>query len=249
MSTLLIIILSTFLTSLISFIAVFFLFIKESVLRKIILYLVSFSTGTLLAGAFLHLLPESIEKLGNNIIVFIFVLIGFSTFFLLEQFIHWHHCHKTPSEHKQEEPFTYLILISDVIHNFIDGILIGASFVVSSAIGITTFFVIIFHEIPKNIGDFGILIHGGFKKSKALILNFISALAVIFGGIFAYFLSKNIDVSYLIPFTAGTFIYIAASDLIPEIKHHNSLKKNLLHFTFFIIGIVSIFLFRFLEIE
>jgi zinc and cadmium transporter len=249
MRILLYIIISTFLISIASFIAAIFLAFKEEKLKKIILILVSFSTGALIGGAFLHLLPESIQKLGNNLNVYIPLLIGFSIFYLLEQFIHWHHCHKTPSEHNQEEPFTYLILLSETVHNFIDGVLIGAAFVVDIRIGLVTWFVIAAHELPQKLGDFGVLIHGGWKKTKALMFNFFSSLAIIIGGVLAYFLSSKINIVYLIPFAAGTFIYIGASDLIPEIKNHNSLKKNLTHFIFFVLGILFIAFFKSLDIE
>lgn len=247
MTTLIWILLSTFSIALIAWIGVLFLFVKEDFLRKIILYLVSFSAGALIGGAFLHLLPESIEKLENQQSVFLFVILGFSIFFLLEQFIHWHHCHKMPSEH--QKPFTYLVLISDSVHNFIDGIVMGSAFCFDVRTGIITWLVIAAHEIPQELGDFGVLIHGGWKKIKALMFNFISAFTVVIGGVVAYFISSKINIAYLLAFAAGSFIYIASSDLIPEIKHHNSMKKNLLHFLFFLLGILFILVLRFVDIE
>ncbi len=247
MSILFWIIISTFSITLIAWIGVLFLFIKEDFLRKIILYLVSFSAGALIAGAFLHLLPEAIEKLGSGQDVFVFLLIGFSTFFLMEQFIHWHHCHKMPSEH--QKPFTYLVLISDSVHNFIDGIVIGSAFCFDIKTGIITWLVIIAHEIPQELGDFGILIHGGWKRMKALLFNFMSAFTVVLGGVLAYFVSSKINIAYLLAFASGSFVYIASSDLIPEIKNHNSIKKNLIHFSFFVFGIAFILILRFIDIE
>jgi zinc and cadmium transporter len=143
-------------------------------------------------------------------------------------------------------PFSYLILISDSIHNFIDGLIIAASFVVSFPIGIVTALAVALHEIPQEIGDFGVLVYGGFKRVKALFLNFLSAITVIFGGLFGFLLSEKIGQSiiFLLPFAAGNFIYIASSDLIPEIKLKVSFKKSLIHFFIFLLGIITMLLIR-----
>lgn len=242
MSTFFWIIASTLSISIISIIGVITLLFNENVLKRIILLLVAFSAGALLGGAFFHLIPESIESFGPNSNVFIYVIIGFSVFFLLEQFIHWHHCHKAPSEHK--EPFTYLVITADTIHNFLDGIIIGSSFLVDLRLGITTWIVVMLHEIPQELGDFGVLIHGGWKKTKALLFNFISSLSVVCGGIVSYLFLKEKDIFFLLPFAAGSFIYIASSDLIPEIKTHPRLKEGLLHFLFFITGVLFVFLLK-----
>ena len=136
-------------------------------------------------------------------------------------------------------PFSYLILVSDGIHNFIDGLIIAASFVVSFPIGIATTLAVALHEIPQEIGDFGVLIYGGIKRIQALFLNFLSAVLAIFGGFFGFLLSGKIgdSVVFLLPFAAGTFIYIASSDLLPEIKHKESFKRTLIHFFVFLLGI------------
>jgi len=172
--------------------------------------------------------------------------LAFAYFFLLEQFIHWHHCHKVLSEHKT--PVTYLILIADAIHNFIGGLAIASAFIVDIKVGLVTWLVCAAHEIPQELGDFGILIHGGWQKKKALLFNFLSALTIIIGGIVVYFLSIKIDITFLLPFAAGNFIYIACSDLIPEIKNKESIKNNLIHFSIFIAGILLILAVRFIEI-
>jgi len=187
--------------SLIALIGVVALYIKEKLLKKIIFPLVAFSAGALIAGAMLHMIPEAIEKAGLNIWIFIWVIIGFSLFFLLEQFIHWHHCHRMISEHKH--PVTYLILIADAIHNFIGGLAIGGAFMVDIRLGIVTWFVAASHEIPQEMGDFGILIHGGWEKKKALLFNFLSALTIVLGGLLVYFASFKIDIVFLLPFAAG----------------------------------------------
>jgi len=167
--------------------------------------------------------------------MFLWLICGFSIFFLMEQFLQWHHCHKVPSEHKR--PVTYLILLSDAIHNFIGGLVIAGSFLVSIETGIITWLACAAHEIPQELGDFGILIHGGWKKKKALLFNFFSALTIVPGALMVYFLSGVIDTTFLLPFAAGNFIYIASSDLIPEVKSKESLGEGLAYFFSFLIGI------------
>jgi len=246
MSTLLWIILATVAMSVVSLVGALALVLKENILKRIIKPLVAFSAGSLLGGAFLHLLPEALEESGEINKIFIILLIGFAVFFLLEQFIHWHHCHRMPSEHKH--PVTYLILISDGVHNFLDGLAIGAAFVIDVRLGLATTLAIAMHEIPQELGDFGILIHGGWKKAKALLFNFFSGLTALAGGIIAWLLAGNIEIVYLLPFAAGNFIYIAASDLIPEIKHHDHASRNILHFLAFVLGIGFMYLLLFVEI-
>ena len=234
------ILISTFSMSLISFVGVFALFMKEKSLQKITLPLVSMSAGALLGGALLHMIPEAVDTMGNSQIIWVWVLVGFSLFLLLEQFIHWHHCHNSHCEHK--EPMTYLILIGDGLHNFIDGLAIAGSFLVDYRVGIVTWIASAAHEIPQEFGDFGVLIHGGWEKNRALWFNFISGLTMVLGGLVAYYFSASYDVRFLLPFAAGNFIYIAASDLIPEVKHSEKLKTNIIHFASFVLGIGIIFL-------
>jgi len=239
MPILLWIIASTFAMSLIAWVGLLALYLKEELLKKVILPLVAFSAGALLAGAFLHMIPEAIERVeGPQLNIFLWLRVGFILFLLLEQFIHWHHCHKAVSEHKH--PVTYLILIADGIHNFIGGLAIAGAFIVDIKLGLVTWLACAAHEVPQELGDFGILIHGGWEKKKALLFNFFSALTIVLGGIVAYFLSTKIDITFLLPFAAGNFIYIACSDLIPEIKHVTSFKENLIHFIAFVIGILLI---------
>jgi len=239
---LLYILVSTFLVSIISLIGVLTLLLKEKLLNRILLILVSFSAGALLGGAFLHLIPEAIKEVGLDefdlLKLFLYLLLGFCIFFVLEQFINWHHHHAT--RHPEIAPFSYLILISDGIHNFIDGLIIAASFVISIPLGMVTVLAVFFHEIPQEIGDFGVLIYGGFKKTQALFLNFLSAILAILGGLVGFFLSEKIggSIVFLLPFAAGNFIYIASSDLIPEIKHKKSFRKSILCFLAFLLGIV-----------
>lgn len=222
--------------SLISLVGILTLILKEKTLKKIILPLVSFSAGSLIGGAFFHLIPEGLGKMKTTLEPFLWLVFGFSVFFLLEQFVQWHHCHRVPSKHKK--PVTYLILIADGLHNFFGGLAIASSFLISIPAGITTWIACAAHEIPQELGDFGILIHGGWKKYKALLLNLLSAMAVVLGGLFVFLISTNTSTAFLLPFSAGNFIYIASSDLIPEIKHGEKLKKSMIHFVFFVLGLL-----------
>lgn len=241
------IILATFLISLISFVGALVLFLKEKILNSILLLLVAFSAGALLGGAFLHLMPEAIKEGGkeeNSVLkIFLFLMLGFFTFFILENFIKWHHHHST--KHPEIMPFSYLILVSDGLHNFIDGLIIAGSFMMSFQTGLITSLAVILHEIPQEIGDFAVLIYGGIKKSKALLLNFLSAVLAILGGIVGFFLFQKIGggVVFLLPFTAGSFVYIAASDLIPQVKEGEGSKK-IIYSIAFLIGIALMLLFK-----
>ncbi len=243
MLQLLYIILTTFAIALIAFIGVFTLAMKEQLLNKILIILVSLSAGALMGGAFIHLLPESIEKSGDTNIL-IFVLVGFVLFFIIEKVLHWRHCHKGKCD---VHTFHYMNLIGDSVHNFIDGLIISASFIVSIPLGLTTTIAIAAHEIPQEIGDFGVLIYGGFEKKKAIVLNFIVALTVVAGGVVGYFISKSIEqvAIYLLPFAAGGFIYIAATDLVPEIKKELNIKKSMATILVFICGILLMWLIKF----
>jgi zinc and cadmium transporter len=208
MSVLLWILFATGTMSLVALVGWLTLLLSEKNFKKIIYPLVSFSAGAMMGGAFLHMLPEAVKELGDGMNVFLLVLIGFSTFFLLEQFIFWHHCHKAPSEHR--EPVTYLVLIADAVHNFFDGLAVASAFMINIKLGFVTWLVALSHEIPQELGDFGILIHGGWPKKKALVYNFASALTVIAGGLCAYFLSDIINPVYILPVAAGSIIYIAS---------------------------------------
>ncbi|MCK4777462.1 MAG: ZIP family metal transporter [Actinomycetia bacterium] len=226
---------STIIISLISLIGILTLFFKEEFLNNILLILVGFSAGALLGGAFFHLLPESLESV-RDIEAFIYLIIGFLTFFSLERFLHWRHCHDGKCD---VHVFTYLNLIGDTVHNFIDGLIIAASFLISFKLGIITTLAVILHEIPQEFGDFGVLVYGGFSKMKALLFNFYTALSCVLGGLIGYFIINAFySVSlFLLPFTAGGFIYIASADLIPEIHKEEDLKKSAFSTAFFILGI------------
>ncbi|MFC2044528.1 ZIP family metal transporter [Chloroflexota bacterium] len=240
------ILVATFIISLIAFIGVLTFALKEEWLNKILLVLVALSTGALLGGAFLHLLPEAIAEVGAGLDLFLYLLLGFCLFFVLEQFLHWRHQHSVTHGVK---PLTYLIIVSDSVHNFIDGLVIAASFIVSYPVGIATTLAVGLHEIPQELGDFGVLVYGGLSKSRALTFNYISAITAMAGGIVGYFASSIMQTSviYLLPFAAGHFIYIAAADLIPEIKRQENLLRSLVHFCIFLAGIGIMLLARFIH--
>ncbi len=225
--------LATLIVSLLSFIGLLVLAFKEKVLEKLTLFLVALSAGVLIGSAFLHLLPESIE---TNNQAFPLVITGFLAFFLIEKILHWRHCHEGKCK---VHTFAYMNLIGDFFHNFLDGLIIASSFLINSSLGLTTTIAIAIHEIPQELGDFGVLIYSGMKKGKALFLNFLVALTAVLGGVVGYFLTSGVS-NYITPIAAGGFIYIAASDLIPELKS----KKNLLAFIIFILGIVLMWLLK-----
>jgi zinc and cadmium transporter len=241
---------TTFLISLVAFLGALALFLREKILERILLILVAFSAGALIGGAFFHLIPEAIHEIGVDemsiFATFSYLLIGFCTFFVLEQLISWHHHHAT--SHPKIMPFSYLTLISDGIHNFIDGLVMAASFMVNFHIGITTALAIALHEIPQEIGDFGVLVYGGFDKVKALTLNYISALTVVAGGIVGFLLYSWLgeSIAILLPFAAGNFIYIASADLLPEIRFKESIRKSLTRFVVFLAGIGLMIIVRFI---
>ena len=218
------------------------IFFREKTLNKILFFLVSFAAGTLLGAAFLDLLPEALEG-GFKESVPVFILLGILSFFILEKFLYWHH-HHTGHEHEEVHGFTYLNIIGDAIHNLLDGAVIAISFMNSTALGIVTTIAIIAHEIPQEIADFSILIYGGFSRAKALVYNFLTALTAVIGALAAYFFSSAIENSriFFTSLAAGGFIYIASTDLIPEIHKEKDLKKSLLQFVLLALGISLIWI-------
>jgi zinc and cadmium transporter len=229
---------SVILVSLFSFTGVLFLAFKKEKLKKLLLFLVSLAAGGLLGDAFLHLLPEAVEETGFTLGISLAILLGLLAFFALEKFISWRHCH-IPTSKEHPHPVVFMNLIGDGLHNFIDGMIITASFLVSFPLGMATSLAVILHEIPQEIGDFGVLIHGGFSKNKALAFNFVSGLMAIGGAVLTLFLGVRFTglIKFLVPFTAGSFIYIAGSDLIPELHKETNLKKSGFQFLGLILGI------------
>lgn len=203
---------------------VFSFFISKKSLNKILIFLVAFATGALLGGAFFHLLPEAYKEL-HLIKTIILLIAGFAIFYSIEKVLHWHHCHK--DEKCDEHPFTYLTLYGDAIHNFVDGLIIASSFIISIPLGILTSFLIIAHELPQEIGNFGVLIYGGFSRGKALFYNFIAQLTSVLGGILGFYILGLKELAiFILPIAAGGFLYISLMDLVPEIFQEKN-KKNI----------------------
>ena len=225
--------------SLISFVGLLTLSIKAERLKKILLYLVSFSAGALFGDAFIHLLPEIVEESGFSLSISLYLMLGIGISFIIEKFIQWRHCH-LPNTKGHVHPFAMMNLFGDGVHNFIDGLIIGASYLVSVPVGIATTLAVIFHELPQEIGDFGVLLHGGFSKAKALFFNFVTALTAVFGAVISLLISSYVEniTIFLVPFAAGTFIYIAGSDLIPELHKEVKVEKSFLQLIAIVLGVL-----------
>jgi len=221
--------------SLISFVGVIFIGLKESLLRRIVMTLVGFASGTLLGGAFFDLLPEAVDMINPPITIFYFVILGIIVFFCIEKFLYWRHCHE---EECQVHTFAYISLVGDGVHNFIDGMIIAATFVRGFELGFITTLAVISHEIPQEIGDFGVLIYSGLGKRKALTYNFISALTAILGAIVTYYVVylRN-NYTLLVPFAAGGFIYIAATDLMPELHKKSHAGESIIQLLSILFGL------------
>jgi len=236
--------LSVLIVSLVSFSGAFALALNDKKLKKILLYLVSFSAGALLGDAFFHLLPETVASLGFGVEVSFYVLLGIVFSFVIETFIHWRHCH-IPTTKEHVHAFAYMNLLGDGVHNLIDGLIIGASYLVSIPLGVATTVAVVFHEIPQEMGDFAVLIQGGFAKEKALFFNFLTSLTSLLGLFLAFFLARYVEgvTLFLVPFAAGGFIYIACSDLIPELHRVKSeTQKAIFQLVFFLLGIFMLYL-------
>jgi zinc and cadmium transporter len=171
----------------------------------------------------------------SDVAVYGLLLAGFAVFFGLEQFLHRHHCQRADSTCKK--PLTYLILIGDGLHNLLGGLAVAGTFLIDIRLGIVAWLAAAAHEVPQELGDFGVLVHGGWEKRRALLYNMLSALTFLAGGLIAYAASFRLDVAFLVPFAAGNFIYIAAADLIPEVKAHADAKSNVVHFAAFAAGV------------
>ena len=232
-------IISVLAVSLISLIGVITLSIKTQKLKTFLIYMIAFSAGALFGDAFIHLLPELVEENGFTLTISGFTLSGIALFFATEKIIHWQHCHM-PQNKEHVHPFAIVNLIGDGVHNFIDGLIIGVSYLVSIPVGIATTIAVALHEIPQEIGDFGVLLHGGFSKTRALMINFMSALVAVLGAIIALAADNYIEniQLFLVPIAIGGFIYIAGSDLIPELHKEFTLKSSFLQLISFIAGIL-----------
>lgn len=258
---------SSLLISAISVIGIMGAAVNERYLRRGIVVLVSLSLGALLGDAFIHLIPEALEEAGNSKLVSLLVIFGILLSFVIEKILGWHHGHghdnMSPEVCIEESnagkfavrptsgilPLGRMILFSDGIHNFMDGIIIGASFLVSFEVGIASVLAIAFHEIPQEIGDFGLLLYAGYEKKRALWLNFLSALSVVFGAIAFIIFGEALElgVPYILPFAAGSFIYIAASDLIPELHKRRGFGSLVVQLIFAALGVAVMYALQFVE--
>ena len=240
---------SVLVVSLLSLVGVLTFLLREEDLKKMLVYFVSFSAGGLFGDAFIHLIPEAMEESSSGIHVSLLILFGIIFSFIVERFLQWRHCH-IPTSEEHLHSFAYMNLFGDGVHNFIDGLIIGGSYLASVPLGVATTLAVVFHEIPQEIGDFGVLIYGGFSKSRAIFLNFLTALTAIFGAIAALSFSFLIQgsIPFLIAFAAGNFIYIAGSDLIPELrKEEPEPLKSALQLTAIVLGVLILLVLVFLK--
>ena len=234
---------SVVLVSLFSLVGIVLLLLKERILSYVVILLVSFSSGSLFGDAFIHLLPETVAEHGFTVAVSIFVLCGIAGSFVVEKIIHWRHVHYP--EQAEVEAFAYMNLLGDAVHNLLDGVVIAAAYAVDIRVGVATTIAILFHEIPQEMGDFGVLIHGGVSRKRALFFNFVTALTALVGAVVTILLINFVNqvIVFLIPFSAGTFIYIAGSDLIPQLHKEKAVRNSLLQLLFFSLGIaIMVFL-------
>ena len=242
---------SVTIVSLLSLVGIFTLAVKPQRLKTLIFSMVSFAVGGLFGDALIHLIPESFAQLGSGPVTSLFIVAGLLLFFILEKFLRWQHCH-IPTSEDHIHPVATVNLVGDAVHNLTDGVIIAVGFSTSIPIGMATTLAVIFHEIPQEIGNFGILIHKGLSIKKALGLNFLSALTSFAGAILALTIGSHVTgfTAYCLPITAGGFIYIAGSDLIPELHHHGddvTLSNSLKQLGFIILGVAIMVMLVFLE--
>jgi zinc and cadmium transporter len=216
--------------------------LRKDFLKKILVVTVAFAAGTMLGAAFFDVLPESIEIFGKN--TFFYVLVGILIFFMVERYIHWHHCHRYHEQHEKIKPSVYMNLIGDGVHNFIDGTIIAASFLTNLQLGIISTIAIVAHEIPQEMGDFAIMVKGGLKPKKALFYNLLTALISVIGGLITIFfinISQSIR-PILLSIAGGGFIYLSLVDIVPDL--HKEIKTQIIileGFSLFM-GILTMFI-------
>lgn len=233
---------SVIIVSLVSIIAAIPLLLKKKISQKLLLFLLSISVGVLLSTVFMGFMPEIAEHEYSIKIAYI-IMTGFLVMFILEKFVHYHHnkkCENNDCGHGHAYNLAPINLIGDGIHNFIDGLVIAGSYAVNIGLGIATTISIIFHEVPQEIADFGVLLFSGLSKKKAIIFNFLSALTAIIGAAIGVLYLNEHFTEYIIPFAAGNFIYIAATNLLPQLHRHCKLKESVVHIVAIIIGVLIV---------
>lgn len=234
--------------SLASLIGIVTIAIDATRLRSTIFVMVSLAVGAMFGDAFIHLLPEAFEHSPSQSHTSLSILAGIFLFFLLEKFLRWRHDHALDQEHAIH-PVGYLSVLADGLHNFIDGLLIGTSYLVSIPVGLGTTLAVLLHEIPQEIGDFGVLIQAGFSRKDALGLNFVLALLAIAGAVVALWAGQYLHglPTVILPLTAGGFIYIAGSDLVPELHKERQPMRSLLQLIAIGCGVGLMLLLKLLE--
>ena len=218
---------------------------REHMARRLSLYFVAFATGTLLANSFLHFLPEALEELSAETVMPI-VLAGFLLFLILEKLLIWYHCHDGTCDVHDPSTFKYTVIIGDTFHNFLDGIAIAVSFLIDFNLGLATTLAIFAHEIPQEIGDFGVLLHAGMTRGKVFLVNVMSALATTVGAVLGFYLSDSIESiePFVLAFLAGNFIYVGASDLIPHLKREVGWRASFFQIFLMLAGVMTVILIR-----
>lgn len=234
--------------SLVSLLGVVALVMHRQFLKKILHVLVSFAAGALLGDALIHLLPEAFEYFDGGLTVPLYTIAGILVFFLLEKLVRWHKHHEIDKT-DEPAPIAKILLLGDGLHNFIDGLLIGASYLVSIPLGIATTAAVILHEIPQEIGDFGVLVHSGYSPRRAMFYNFLSALTAVAGAIVALVTAGQIEnfSAAMLAVTAGAFLYIAGSDLIPELHKEDKPLTSIIEVLGIVAGVAVMALLTLLE--
>jgi len=239
---------SVLIISLVSFVGALTLVLKRDMLNKSIFLLVSLAVGALLGDVFIHIIPEAYEEMSDPTLISFLIIGGILIFFILEKVLHWHH-HTTEHAENHPHPIGKMVLVGDGVHNFIDGLIIATSYMVSVEVGVATTIAVILHEIPQEMGNFGVLVHAGYKTGKALWFNFLSALTAVAGAVVALMLGTITEefALWLLPLAAGGFIYIALSDLIPELHKDRRIGQGVVQVVAIIVGVASMALLLTLE--
>ena len=232
--------------------AALFLVLSEDLRNRLLPYLVSFATGALLGAAFMGLLPHALAAAGNTDthIIPTTVMFGLLVFFLLEKMVLWRHCHAdhcevhAPDRHDRRHSVGTMILIGDGLHNFLDGILIAGAFLTDIHLGVVTSLAVAAHEIPQEVGDFALLLHSGFKRSRAFLYNILSSLTTVIGGVLAWFTLQDMEAAlpYVLAVAASSFIYIAVADLIPTLHERVEAQATLQQIILIAAGVLVIYL-------
>lgn len=232
--------LSVVIISLISLAGVLALVMNKELLSKSVFVLVSLAVGALLGDVFIHIIPETYEELGEPLLISLTFIAGILIFFVLEKILHWHH-HTREHAESHPHPVGNMVLIGDGVHNLIDGLIVAASYMVSIEVGIATTVAVVLHEIPQEIGNFGVLIHAGYSTGKALWYNFLSALTSIAGAVIALSIGSTVEdfAAWLLPLTAGGFIYIALSDLIPALHQDRTSGRGVIQVLAILVGVFA----------